>query len=247
VEALKSGGLVRGVKVVSSVAGETVTHYVFSNPNTTENYTDAGLGLSFNGRYGIVEHRESGTINLYLGQGSSITYQGRSLTTNSGSNSAAEARLVPYFDPVITSNTAATLVTPALTGYAAWAKTQAPNNWPDDDFDGDGVRNGVEYILGGDRIGRDASKLPEFFKDGDNMGLRFLRDQNSIDGSTVVEIELGDDPGNLTEVHPVPDTAISNPEGMNVIKNTSPGFDTILFTVPAGENPRKFGRLKVTP
>jgi len=246
VEALKSGGVVRGVKVVSAFAGETVTHFVFSNPNANETYTDAGLGLSFNGRYGVVEHRDSGAINLYLGQGSSVAYQGRSLTTNSGSNSAAEARLVPYFDPVVTSNTPVTLLTPALTGYAAWAETQAPNNLPDDDFDGDGVRNCIEYILGGDRFGPDTAKLPEFLKDGDTLAFRFLRDQNSIDGSTVVTIELGDDPGNLTEVHPVPDAAVSNPEGMNVIKDSSPGFDTILFTIPVGENTRKFGRLRVT-
>jgi hypothetical protein len=247
VEALKQGGSVRGVKVVSNVEGESCTHYVFSHPQSNQTYTDTDLGLSFTGRYGVVEHRESGVIKLYLGQGSVIEYQGNRLSADSGGNSAAEALLMPYFDPVVTANTTVSLETPPLGGYAAWASMHAPNNWPDEDYDGDSVENAVEYVLGGDKSGSDIDKLPEITRDGGSMTFTFERHQNSIDGSTVVEIEVGDAPGELSEVYTVPDTAVSDPTGLSVIKNSKRGFDTIVLTVPSTGNPKKFARLKVSP
>jgi len=50
------------------------------------------VGLAFTGRFGIVADLGGGNISLYLGRGSSIAYRGRSLSTNSGGNSQAEAR-----------------------------------------------------------------------------------------------------------------------------------------------------------
>jgi hypothetical protein len=62
-----------------------------------------------------------------------------------------------------------------------------------------------------------------------------------------VEIEVGDAPGELSEVYTVPDTAVSDPTGLSVIKNSKRGFDTIMLTVPSTGNPKKFARLKVSP
>lgn len=247
VDALTQGGVVRGVKVVSMVHGETVTNYVFTHPQETQTYTDAERGLSFTGRYGVIEHREGGRIKLYLGQGSSIEYQGNRLTTTNGNNSAAEADLVPYHAPRLTSNASVSLVTPPLTGYAAWASTHAPNNRTDADFDQDGVSNGVEYILGGNKFRTDQDKLPEIAREGTNMVFTFDRDQNSIDGNTLLQIEVGSIPDSLTEVYTVPETALNDPSGLSVIKDSSPGYDTIVLRIPTTGNLSKFARISVTP
>ena len=56
------------------------------------------------------------------------------------------------------------LAAEAATGspYTTWASTNAPTtgNDPSDDEDGDGVSNGVEFVLGGAITTNDLGKLP---------------------------------------------------------------------------------------
>jgi hypothetical protein len=133
---LVRSGIVVGVKVQSSVLGKNLVQYIISNPGSAETYTDASIGLSFTGRFGIASDNGDGTTTLYLGQGSSLAYRGNSVATTSGSNSQAEARFVPGQAPVVTANSAVTTIVappppggnwvPAVSGSFDWTTTA---NW----------------------------------------------------------------------------------------------------------------------
>jgi len=132
----------------------------------------------------------------------------------------------------------------ATNPYATWAATHAPAGGPADDFDGDGVPNAIEFVLGGGMDTNDHNKLPVVTTDGTDMTFTFVRDQDSVDASVSVEIEVGTDLVNWPEVFRVgADTASSTP-GVTVVDNLD-GTDTVTHTIPLGEDARKFVRLKV--
>ena len=118
---------------------------------------------------------------------------------------------------------------------------------PDDDFDGDGVSNAVEFVLGGDKDTNDLDKLPAVVASGGNMTFSFVRDQSSIDASTVVTIEVSTDLvtwDTAPSPYAVPDTATA-------------GLPSPWWTIPTAPtpspspwpkwapDPKKFARLKV--
>jgi hypothetical protein len=107
------GSIVAGLKIESGVAGKAVTHYVFSNPNATEAYTNSALGLIFTGRFGVVADNGDGTASLYLGQGSSLSYRGNSVNVVGGTNSAAEVQFMPGQAPLISANAPVNVVSAA--------------------------------------------------------------------------------------------------------------------------------------
>jgi hypothetical protein len=134
------------------------------------------------------------------------------------------------------------------TGYPAWAATNAPNGTSADDYDGDGVPNGVEYVLGGTKDTNDADKLPHLSTTpGGDIVFTFDRDQKSIDGTTTAIIEVGTTLASWPDTYTVPDGATGPVKlGVTVVKDTSVGFDTVTLTVPQAPDTRKFARLKVT-
>jgi autotransporter-associated beta strand protein len=139
-------------------------------------------------------------------------------------------------------------------GYQSWASTNAPNTGsdPNADEDGDGVANAIEYILGGGIGSNDLAKLPVVSANDGNLIFTFKRDQASIDGSTMVAIEVGNDLVTWNappSPYAVPDTATGpvNP-GVTVVKDfPEAGIDTVTLTLPQNAAPKKFIRLKVTP
>ena len=136
----------------------------------------------------------------------------------------------------------------AAGGYASWAATNAPAGAPGDDYDGDGVSNGVEYVLGGTKDTNDLAKLPKLSTTpGGDLLFTFERDQASIDGTTTAAIEAGTD---LTAWTPyaVPNGATGpvNP-GVTVVKDSPvAGKDTVTLTIPRAPDAKKFARLRVT-
>ncbi len=138
----------------------------------------------------------------------------------------------------------------ATPGYSIWASVNAPGGGtPEDDFDEDGVTNGVEYLLGGTRETNDIEKLPTVSAPGDDLKFVFERNQTSIDGSTLVNIQVGTDLEDwpLSSTFSVPDSAVDNNPGVKVEKDVPVGKDTITLTVPRGTDLKKFSRLQVIP
>ena len=147
-----------------------------------------------------------------------------------------------------TLNASGYLILPAG-GYTSWAAINAIGSNPDQDKDGDGVNNAAEYVLGGTVTTNDLSKLPAASISDSNLLFTFNRSQASIDGSTVVTIEVGTTLLAWPDSYSVPGPAQANVPGVTIVKDTSVGFDTVTLSVPMGTDPKKFARLKtvVTP
>jgi hypothetical protein len=136
--------------------------------------------------------------------------------------------------------------TAGVTPYDIWAETNLPRTGGDlsADEDLDCVANGIEYVLGGSALSNDLGKLPTLQTDGANMTFTFVRDQDSVDGSTLASIEVGPDLSGWPDVYTVgADTAGSTP-GVTVTDNLD-GTDTVVLTVPRGAVEKKFARLSV--
>jgi autotransporter-associated beta strand protein len=142
-------------------------------------------------------------------------------------------------------NSGGYLIATRLTAYAHWASTRANNQSAGHDFDGDGVANGIEYLLGGTSTTKDRALLPGLTTAGGNRIFRFVRDQNSIDPTTTVMIETSDNLHGWSNSHAVPDTEGTTTAGVTVEKNApAVGRDTITFILPSSAT-ETFVRLKV--
>jgi autotransporter-associated beta strand protein len=136
---------------------------------------------------------------------------------------------------------------PPLSGYAAWRAANAPTGTASDDFDGDGVANAIEYVLGGTSGTSDRAKLPVISMVGGNALFRFVRDHASIDGATTVEIEVSSDLRDWSTRYAVPADAVANQAGVTVQKNfPAAGKDTVTLALPL-TGVTGFVRMKVTP
>lgn len=136
---------------------------------------------------------------------------------------------------------------PPAGGYATWAETNAPTGGPDDDFDGDGVPNAIEYVLGGTSTTNDLDKLPVATTDSGNLVFTFRRHPQSLDGTTSVQIEVGTDLESWPTLYTIgADTATSS-AGVTVEEDfEDSGLDKITLSIAQDPDDKKFARLKVT-
>ena len=136
--------------------------------------------------------------------------------------------------------------TSAGSSYSTWASVPAPGQDPGDDYDLDGVTNALEFVLGGTAATNDLDKLQTVATTpGGDMTSTFLRDQQSIEATTSVTIEVSPDLDDWSTSYPVPAVAAANNPGVTVVKGSPSGFDTVTLTLPM-DSARKFARLKVT-
>jgi hypothetical protein len=134
----------------------------------------------------------------------------------------------------------------ASSPYVAWAAVNAPTTGddPSADEDNDGVSNGVEFVVGGTIATNDLDKLPVVATTpGGDMTFSFDRDQDSIDASVALSIEVGTDLATWPDEYAVPDTATAGPP-VAVVDNAD-GTDTVTLTVAQAPDAKKFARLKV--
>jgi hypothetical protein len=129
----------------------------------------------------------------------------------------------------------------AGTGYAGWASTNAPGQTDVQDYDNDGVSNGVEYVLGGLATTNDLDKLPTLSTDDDDFIFSFVRDQDSKTADTAVSIQVGTNLDTWT-TYPVPD---SGTLGDVLVTDNGNGTDTVTLTLTRSPDPKKFARLNV--
>jgi fibronectin-binding autotransporter adhesin len=130
----------------------------------------------------------------------------------------------------------------AGTGYAGWASTNAPGQTDVQDYDNDGVSNGVEWVLGGSATTNDLGKLPTLSTAGGNFTFTFFRDQDSKTADTAVSIQVGTNLDTWT-TYPVPDSGTLGPV---TVTDNGNGTDTVILVVTQAPDPKKFGRLNVT-
>jgi len=151
-----------------------------------------------------------------------------------------------YALEVFAGNQLRLVQTSVPSAYATWASTNATSGNPDNHFDGDGVSNAVEFMLGGNKNTHDLGKLPTVSSSGANLVFTFIRDQASIAASTAVTVELGTTLGSWSGSYAVPDGAAANNPGVSVVKSSpGAGFDTVTLTVPRAPDTTKFARLKI--
>ena len=132
-------------------------------------------------------------------------------------------------------------------GYSSWAAVNAPTGTSGDDFDGDGVSNAVEYVLGGDKDTNDLGKLPVLSTAGGNLVFSFKRDQESIDGTPTMAVQVGTTLASWPLSYAVgADTAGSAPEVTVAKDSPATGTDTVTLTIPQSPDLKKFARLNVT-
>ena len=126
---------------------------------------------------------------------------------------------------------------------ARQAARHRPGQTADQDFDGDGVENGIEWVLGGDKDTNDLGKVPTITPDPTSLIFSFVRDQASKTAGTTVEIEIGTTLGTWPDVYPVPNSGTLGP--VTVVDNGN-GTETVTLTVAKAPDAAKFGHLKVT-
>ena len=154
---------------------------------------------------------------------------------------------------VWTFNKASGTLTLTGNGFAGWAATHAGGGTANQDFDNDGVSNGLEWVLGGSETTNDLGKLPTGTTNAGNLVFTFVRDQQVLtDPGTTVQIEVGANLVDWTETYTVgADTASSSASvgatgTLTVTANTPvAGKDTIRLTVPQAADAKKFARLNV--
>lgn len=129
--------------------------------------------------------------------------------------------------------------------YDTWAATNAPTGTSDDDYDEDGVANGVEFVLGGDKDTNDLGKLPGLTLNGGDMEFSFVRDQASVEASTGVEIEVGTTLASWPASYTVGADTGSSDAGVTVVDNLD-GTDTVTLTLTQAPDLKKFARMVVT-
>ena len=142
-------------------------------------------------------------------------------------------------------NTASTtaIVTVNTAGFSSWATTNnlsGADALSSADPDNDGLKNGVEYVLGGNpKVGDAATIAPVGAKSGSNYTFTFKRTDASESDATV-KVEYGNNLSGWT-----PYSIGATTESPVVVTENDTAADTVVVTIPNASATKFFARLKV--
>jgi autotransporter-associated beta strand protein len=158
-----------------------------------------------------------------------------------------EARVVTFSASQSTENILGILrngisAPPAL-GFAQWANTLGLSGGPSADFDGDGIPDAVEYVVGTDPKLATPSPLTSSTQNG-NITFTFKRHDEAETQDMTVEVEFGTDLKSWPQTYVVGSTTALSSPGIVVTENASEP-DTITLSLPVTTAARQFARLKV--
>ena len=137
------------------------------------------------------------------------------------------------------------IVESATTPYQDWAVANAPSGSSADDFDKDGISNGIEFLLGGDKDTNDLAKLPTMSTTATHWVFRFRRIRSSVSGVNSCVIDAGDSLNVWQQSYTVAATTALSTPGITIQENDPSGFDTVTLSIPKLGSDKKFARLRV--
>ncbi len=129
-------------------------------------------------------------------------------------------------------------------GFAAWAQSLGLSGDPGSDDDDDSLPDAVEYVLGTDPKAPNPSGIVAAASGADFI-FTFDRDQDSKTPDVTLAVELGPDLETWPTVLIVGASTVPSVPEVTVTDNGD-GTETIAVTVPRGEAPGLFARLRVT-
>jgi autotransporter-associated beta strand protein len=197
---------------------------------------------------GIVPAGTKLVILDYTGQTLTGTFAGiaEGATVTAGSNTFT----LSYSDA-----SRITLTSTTVDPFASWAEAQITDIDPtapagfDDDADGDGFDNGLEWILGGNPLSQDAATLVTTTASATGgLTLTFTREDDSI-GQATLTVEYDADLTGTWSSLPVGLTS-SGPDanGVTITINPTPDPDAVTVNIPSSNavGGKLFGRLRAS-
>ena len=186
-------------------------------------YTDAGATAT-DSLDGSVTVTTSGTVNTAVAGTYTLTY---SATDAAGNQATQVTRTV-------------TVTAPTFSDWASGYSLTGANAAADADPDKDGIKNSVEYVLGGNPTVSDAATIaPTGAKSGSNYVYTFKRTDVS-EANTTVSVEYGNNLSGWTSYSVGATT--SSPV---VVTENDTAADTVVVTIPNAGAAKFFARLKV--
>ncbi|WP_035605237.1 autotransporter-associated beta strand repeat-containing protein [Haloferula sp. BvORR071] len=128
------------------------------------------------------------------------------------------------------------------TGFAAYVESNGLSGDPSADFDGDGLADAVEYVLGTSPT-QAGSTGPTLELVGGNFVFSFTRDHASLTPDITVTVETSPDLATWPGAYHVGADTASSDAGITVTNNGT--NDTVTLSIPQGTDPMKVARLKV--
>lgn len=131
-------------------------------------------------------------------------------------------------------------------GFSAWALLNGLSGTDTDDFDNDGLDDGVEYVLGTDPLTSSANDpaAPVGAVVGENFTFTFRRDDAAMTADITLAIEVGTGLDNFGFTYQVGADTASSTAGVTVVDNGT--YDTVTLSIARAPDASKFARLRVT-
>ena len=143
------------------------------------------------------------------------------------------------------------VATGAVASYATWISgfSLGGQTGINQDPDGDGVPNGIEFVLkGGNPEVNGTTQLPAATYDADNIIFTFQRDDRAKDpaAGVIVTVEAGTDLASWPQSYVIGANTASSSVGVVISNDTDANPDTVTVTIPRNGAVMKYARLKVT-